>query len=81
MELDINNGDGDNRRRNARKTSVRAQEEEEWRRCTLGYLRAISREYCNEVWLLIEKLDAAIFTDRIHPLVLEATYSGLRRIT
>jgi nuclear cap-binding protein subunit 1 len=57
-----------------------AQEEMQWRKCTLGYLRAISREYSNEVWLLIERLDATIFTKTVHPLVLSATNAGLQRL-
>lgn len=56
-----------------------AQEEEQWRRCTLGYFRAISRQYCEEVWLLMEKLDSTIFTDKVHPLVVSTTYAGLQR--
>lgn len=56
-----------------------AQEEGQWRKCTLGYLRSISRQYCDEVWLLMEKLDSTVFTDKVHPLVMSTTYAGLQR--
>lgn len=58
-----------------------AQEEEQWRNCTLGYLRAISRQYCDEVWLLMEKLDSTVFTDKVHSLVVSTTYAGLQRVS
>lgn len=56
-----------------------AQEEEQWRKCTLGYLRAISRQYCDEVWRFMEKLDSTVFTEKVDPLVISTTYAGLQR--
>lgn len=57
------------------------REEDQWRKCTLGYLRDISRQYCDEVWLLINKLDSTVFTDKVHPLVISTTYAGLQRLS
>ncbi|KAG0594688.1 hypothetical protein M758_UG099900 [Ceratodon purpureus] len=55
------------------------QEEVQWRKCTLGYLRALSRQYGDEVWRLMEKLDSTVFTEKVHPLVISTTYAGLQR--
>lgn len=80
-EADDGTGEEEGKRRNQELSNGKGdnQEEQQWCKCTLGYLQAISREYSNEVWLLIETLDAAVFNDSIHPLVREAMYSGLRR--
>ncbi|ERN09808.1 nuclear cap-binding protein subunit 1 [Amborella trichopoda] len=55
------------------------QEEEHWCHCTLGYVKALSRQYASEIWLHIEKLDAEVFTKDMHPSFLNAVYAGLRR--
>ncbi|KAL5565830.1 hypothetical protein UlMin_028994 [Ulmus minor] len=54
-------------------------ENEQWCLSTLGYLKAFSRQYASEIWPHIEKLDAEILTDNVHPLIRKAVYSGLRR--
>lgn len=34
---------------------------------------------CTQIWPLVEKLDAEILTQDVHPLLRKAVYSGLRR--
>ncbi|KAG6549752.1 hypothetical protein Mapa_008732 [Marchantia paleacea] len=58
---------------------LEAQEQLTWRKCTLGYLRAITRHYATEVWLVMDRLDSEIFTDTVDQLVIQTAYSGLRR--
>lgn len=34
---------------------------------------------CLQIWAHIEKLDADVFTENVHPLFKKAVYSGLSR--
>eukprot|EP00268_Persea_americana_P003351 TRINITY_DN11016_c0_g1_i1.p1 TRINITY_DN11016_c0_g1~~TRINITY_DN11016_c0_g1_i1.p1 ORF type:complete len:909 (-),score=191.41 TRINITY_DN11016_c0_g1_i1:321-2897(-) len=54
-------------------------EQEQWCCTTLGYVKAFSRQYASEIWPHIEKLDAEVFVEDMHPLFRKAVYSGLRR--
>ncbi|KAH0780007.1 hypothetical protein KY290_006434 [Solanum tuberosum] len=54
-------------------------EKQQWCLTTLGYLKAFTRQYASEIWQHIEKLDAEVLTEDIHPLVRKAIYCGLRR--
>ncbi|GFZ07347.1 ARM repeat superfamily protein [Actinidia rufa] len=54
-------------------------EKEQWCLSTLGYVRAYSRQYASEIWPHIEKIDAEVLTENVHPLFRKAVYSGLRR--
>ncbi|KAF9621019.1 hypothetical protein IFM89_015841 [Coptis chinensis] len=54
-------------------------EKEQWCSSTLGYVKAFSRQYATEIWTHIEKLDAEVFTEDVHPLFRRVVYSGLRR--
>ncbi|KAK6923691.1 MIF4G-like, type 3, partial [Dillenia turbinata] len=54
-------------------------EEVQWCLSTLGYLKAITRQYASEIWPHAEKLDSEILTENVHPLFRKAVYSGLRR--
>lgn len=53
-------------------------ENKEWLRCTLGQLRAVTRQYSLEVWHIMEKLDSEVLKD-CGQHVLEAVYTGLQR--
>lgn len=54
-------------------------EKEQWCLSTLGYVKALTRQYALEIWPLVEKLDAEILTQDVHPLLRKAVYFGLRR--
>ncbi|KAM7526901.1 hypothetical protein LguiA_016803 [Lonicera macranthoides] len=54
-------------------------EKDQWCLSTLGYVKAFSRQYASEIWPHIEKLDAEVLTEEVHPLFRKAVYSGLRR--
>ncbi|KAH7844207.1 hypothetical protein Vadar_025482 [Vaccinium darrowii] len=54
-------------------------EKEQWCLSTLGYVKALTRQYASEIWLYIEKLDSEALTGDAHPLFRKAVYSGLRR--
>lgn len=66
------NGDGGNGR-------SKTDEQEQWCRTTLGYVKAFSRQYASEIWLHIGKLDAEVLVEGVHPLFQKAVYTGLRR--
>ncbi|CAM6096308.1 unnamed protein product [Calypogeia fissa] len=59
--------------------NLEVQEEQQWCKCTLGHLQAISRHYATEVWAVMEKLDTEVFSDTIHPTVSQTAFSGFRR--
>eukprot|EP01018_Ginkgo_biloba_P023536 Gb_13655 [translate_table: standard] len=74
--------DDDDERRNKRflkRNGLHTEEEQQWCRCTLGQVQALTRQYATEIWTHIEKLDAEVFTRDLHPSFLRAVYSGLRR--
>ncbi|CAI0546787.1 unnamed protein product [Linum tenue] len=71
MEVDDENG--------GTKKSYNIGEKEQWCLSTLGYIKSFSRQYASEVWSHIEKLDAEVLTQDVHPLFRRAVYSGLRR--
>ncbi|XP_047334157.1 nuclear cap-binding protein subunit 1-like [Impatiens glandulifera] len=54
-------------------------ENEQWCLSTLGYLKAITRQFASEIWNYVDKLDAEVLTEDIHPLFRKAVYSGLGR--
>ncbi|KAK4484935.1 hypothetical protein RD792_007540 [Penstemon davidsonii] len=56
-------------------------EKEQWCLSTLGYVKALTRQYASEIWLHIEKIDAEVLTEDVHPLLRKAVYSGLQRPT
>ncbi|KAM1256036.1 hypothetical protein ACFX2G_030796 [Malus domestica] len=56
-------------------------EKEQWCLSTLGYLKAFSRQYASEIWPHMEKLDAEVLTEDVHPLIRKSVYCGLRRET
>ncbi|KAK4763581.1 hypothetical protein SAY87_013019 [Trapa incisa] len=53
-------------------------EKEQWCLSTLGYVKAISRQYASEIWPIVEKIDE-ILAENAHPLFRRAVYSGLGR--
>ncbi|KAL0306100.1 UNVERIFIED_CONTAM: Nuclear cap-binding protein subunit [Sesamum radiatum] len=42
-------------------------EKEQWCLTTLGYVKAFTRQYASEIWPLVEKLDAEVLTEDVHP--------------
>ncbi|XP_073273142.1 nuclear cap-binding protein subunit 1-like isoform X2 [Primulina huaijiensis] len=56
-------------------------EKEQWCLSTLGYVKAITRQYSSEIWSHIEKLEAEVLIEDVHPLIRKAVYSGLCRRT
>ncbi|KAB1225560.1 Nuclear cap-binding protein subunit 1 [Morella rubra] len=54
-------------------------EKEQWCLTTLGYVKAFSRQYASEIWPHIEKLEAEVLPENVHPLFRRAIYCGLRR--
>ncbi|XP_073039333.1 nuclear cap-binding protein subunit 1-like isoform X2 [Primulina eburnea] len=56
-------------------------EKEQWCLSTLGYVKALTRQYSSEIWSHIEKLEAEVLIEDVHPLIRKAVYSGLRRPT
>ncbi|CAK9165649.1 unnamed protein product [Ilex paraguariensis] len=81
MELDPENGRPTTSHSNGGRVTngYNIGEKEQWCLSTLGYLKAFSRQYASEIWLHIEKLDAEVLTENVHPLFRRAVYSGLCR--
>ncbi|XP_050368577.1 nuclear cap-binding protein subunit 1 [Argentina anserina] len=80
MEVDDENGKSKSQVNGARTNNAyNVGEQEQWCLSTLGYLKAFSRQYASEVWPHMEKLDAEIITENVHPLIRKAIYCGLRR--
>ncbi|XP_061349949.1 nuclear cap-binding protein subunit 1 [Gastrolobium bilobum] len=81
MELDNENQRPQNSQSNGGKKSgaYNVGEKEQWCITTLGYVKAFSRQYADEIWPHIEKLDAEVLTEKAPPLFRSAVYSGLRR--
>eukprot|EP00249_Psilotum_nudum_P022539 c28555_g2_i4 orf=271-2889(+) len=55
------------------------EEEQQWRICTLGNLRAITRQYAEEVWEHIKMLDAEVLKEDVDPVVLKTVFACLQR--
>ncbi|CAA7013292.1 unnamed protein product [Microthlaspi erraticum] len=71
MEVDSENG-------NPKKKSE-IGEREQWCLSTLGYLTAFTRQYADEIWPHMEKLELEVFSgEDVHPLFLEAVFSALQ---
>lgn len=85
VDLDHENGNNDTNimsdSERAANNNYNTGEKEQWCLTTLGYLKAISRQYAKEIWPHMEVLDAEIFTEEIHPLFRKAAYDGLCRTT
>ncbi|CAN1751113.1 Nuclear cap-binding protein subunit 1, partial [Linum perenne] len=81
MEVDEENGNTKKSQSNGESGSsvYNIGEKEQWCLSTLGYIKSLSRQYASEVWSHIEKLDAEVLTQDVHPLFRRAVYSGLRR--
>ncbi|GFQ08491.1 nuclear cap-binding protein subunit 1, partial [Phtheirospermum japonicum] len=81
MELDNEGGSSHRSRANGRGTTngYNVGEKEQWCLSTLGYVKALTRQYASEIWPLVEKLDAEVLTEDVHPLLKKAVYSGLGR--
>ncbi|XP_047329435.1 nuclear cap-binding protein subunit 1-like [Impatiens glandulifera] len=61
-------------------SSYEISENEQWCLTTLGYLKAITRQYASEIWNYVDKLEAEVLTEDVHPLFRKAVYSGLGRL-
>ncbi|KAL0353391.1 UNVERIFIED_CONTAM: Nuclear cap-binding protein subunit [Sesamum angustifolium] len=74
---DLDNEDGGSQKSHANggrsKNAYNVGEKEQWCLTTLGYVKAFTRQYASEIWPLVEKLDAEVLTEDVHPL------SGLHR--
>ncbi|OMO59844.1 MIF4G-like, type 3 [Corchorus capsularis] len=83
MEVDDENGRPKKSQSNGGKASniYNVRENEQWCLSTLGYVKAFSRQYASEIWPHVEKLDAEVLTEDVHPLFRKAVYSGLRRLS
>ncbi|XP_039128613.1 nuclear cap-binding protein subunit 1 isoform X1 [Dioscorea cayenensis subsp. rotundata] len=81
MDVDSENGKAKASRSNGEKATkpYNIGEREQWCLTTLGYLKAISRQYVTEIWPYIEMLDAEVFVEGIHPLIQKAVNDGLGR--
>uniref|UniRef100_A0A804J218 ABH1 n=1 Tax=Musa acuminata subsp. malaccensis TaxID=214687 RepID=A0A804J218_MUSAM len=81
MEMDHDNRRKDDR--NGEKVTHRysIKEQDQWCLCTLGYVKAFSRQYATEVWPHLETLEAEVFGGDIHPLFRKAVFAGLCRST
>ncbi|XP_004291754.1 PREDICTED: nuclear cap-binding protein subunit 1 [Fragaria vesca subsp. vesca] len=82
MEVDNENGKSKSQLNGAGTSNTyNVGENEQWCLSTLGYLKAFSRQYASEIWPHMEKLDAEVITENVHPLIRKAIYCGLRRST
>lgn len=81
MDVDNENGRPQKSQTNGGKANngYNVGEKEQWCLSILGYVKAFSRQYASEIWLHIEKLDAEVLTEDVHPLFRKAVYAGLRR--
>ncbi|KAL8033174.1 hypothetical protein ABFS82_13G145400 [Erythranthe guttata] len=83
MELDKEGEISEKSHSNGGKTTkgYNVGEKEQWCLSTLGYVKALTRQYASEIWPLVEKLDAEVLTEDVHVLLRKAVYSGLGRPT
>ncbi|XP_010521542.1 PREDICTED: nuclear cap-binding protein subunit 1 [Tarenaya hassleriana] len=81
MEVDNENGNTKKSESKGDKSEslYKVGEREQWCLSTLGYLKAFTRQYASEIWPHMERLDSDVFSrEEVHPLFLEAVYSGMR---
>ncbi|KAI4368632.1 hypothetical protein MLD38_017168 [Melastoma candidum] len=80
MEMDDQDGGPKKRLSNGETNGAtyNVGENEQWCLSTLGHLKAFSRQCASEIWPHVERLDAEVPTEDVHPLVRKAVYSGLR---
>ncbi|WOK93579.1 ABH1 [Canna indica] len=83
MEVDHENGEKDDSQKNGGKVTQRynVREQDQWCLCTLGYVKAFSRQYATEIWPHIETLEAEVFDGNTHLLLKKAAFAGLCRST
>ncbi|XP_058083390.1 nuclear cap-binding protein subunit 1 [Magnolia sinica] len=79
MDVDKENGNPERSESNGTSNVYKIGEQAQWCRTTLGYVKAFSREYAAEIWTHIEKLDAEVFVEEMHPLFRKAVFAGLGR--
>uniref|UniRef100_A0A7N0THD9 ABH1 n=1 Tax=Kalanchoe fedtschenkoi TaxID=63787 RepID=A0A7N0THD9_KALFE len=77
MDVDNENGKPSSGNGVNESNSYNVGESEQWCLCTLGYVKALTRQYASEIWPHLEKLEAEILTEDAHPLFRRAVYSGL----
>uniref|UniRef100_A0A1D1Y1B5 Nuclear cap-binding protein subunit 1 n=1 Tax=Anthurium amnicola TaxID=1678845 RepID=A0A1D1Y1B5_9ARAE len=78
MQVDQDDGKPGNDHVNGERTinGYNVGEQEQWCRSTLGYVKAFSRQYADEIWIHIDKLEIEAF-EGAHPLFKRAVYAGL----
>ncbi|WCJ36842.1 Nuclear cap-binding protein subunit 1 [Euphorbia peplus] len=81
MDVDNENGAVKKSETNGEKANnnYKIGEKEQWCLSTLGYVKALTRQYASEIWTHIDKLEAEVFAENVHPLFLKAVHSGLGR--
>lgn len=79
--MDIDQEKGLNSVSNGEKGSAayNLSETDQWGLSTLGYVKAITRQYASEIWPHVEKIDEEILSGSVHPLFRKAVYCGLGR--
>ncbi|XP_051140947.1 nuclear cap-binding protein subunit 1 isoform X4 [Andrographis paniculata] len=79
MELDKEGEKSEKSQPNGDRTTngYNVGEKEQWCLTTLGYVKAFSRQYASVIWPLVERLNAEILTEDVHPLFRKAVYTGL----
>ncbi|XP_038988704.1 nuclear cap-binding protein subunit 1-like isoform X2 [Phoenix dactylifera] len=77
MDVDHDDGKTDNSQSNGERVfhSYTTGEQEQWCLCTLGYVKAFSRQYASEIWPHIDTLDSEVFAGDVHPLFRNAAYA------
>ncbi|CAN8270752.1 unnamed protein product [Cochlearia groenlandica] len=69
----------DNETENPPKKSGQVGEREQWCLTTLGHLTAFTRQYADEIWPHMEKLELEVLSgEDVHPLFLQAIFSALQ---
>lgn len=81
IELDNENGKVKKSHPNGKRVGngYNIDEKKQWCSSTLGYVKAFTRQYASEIWPHMEKLDAEVLTEDVHPLLQKVIYAGLRR--
>lgn len=80
MNIDATNTEEEKDGQSKEVLQPKDEEEGRWRAATLGQISAVTRQYAAEIWEHIDKLDADVFSGYVHPLVLKAVNSCMRRI-
>lgn len=83
MDVDVNQEKGLNNVSNGEKgaATYNLSETDQWGLSTLGYVKAITRQYASEIWPHVEKIDQEILKGNVHYLFRKAVYCGLGRLT